>query len=438
MTFEGVSKPLGVWRSWSLVVGTMIGSAVFMLPSVLAPYGGLSLVGWAISAAGTLCIALALSALARRIPKIGGPYAYTLAAFGRLPAFLIAWGYWIALWSAIAAISVAFVGYFGVFVPSIGASPLWQAAVAISATWILVGINMAGLRTAGTVQLVTTLLKLAPLVLISTMGLVAGDISMAFSPAAATDQSFILMMAGIVILTMGAFIGVEAATVPADDTVDPAKTIPRALMWGTITATIVYMLATAGVMSLVPGDALAASSSPFADAAEMLLGPGGSRLVAIGAMISILGALNANVLLSGQMPRAAALDGLFPPVFSRLNSHGAPYASILVSGVVATGLILMNYTKGVVAAFQLLLALTTLATLIPYAASGAAEAVLQYRERKGGQALRLGTLAAAGGAVIFSLFAILGSGIETSIYGLLLFAAGLPIYAVFGRPRLRK
>ena len=82
-----MKKSLGFWRTWSLVVGTMIGSGVFLLPSVLAPYGSYSLGGWIISALGSLFIALMLGSLASKIPKIGGPYAYTYAAFGKLPGF---------------------------------------------------------------------------------------------------------------------------------------------------------------------------------------------------------------------------------------------------------------------------------------------------------------------------------------------------------------
>jgi APA family basic amino acid/polyamine antiporter len=103
-----MKKPLGIWRTWSLVVGTMIGSGVFLLPSALAPYGSYSIWGWVITGVGTLFIALTLGSLAARIPRIGGPYAYTRAAFGDFPAFLIAWGYWISLWASIAAVAVAY------------------------------------------------------------------------------------------------------------------------------------------------------------------------------------------------------------------------------------------------------------------------------------------------------------------------------------------
>src|SRR5262245_15563882 len=136
-----MKRSLGFWRTWGLVVGTAIGSAIFVLPALVASYGNLNLVAWVLSAVGMLFIALSYSNLARRIPKIGGPYAYTREAFGDLPAFLVAWNYWISGWSAIAAIALAFSGYMGVFVPQLATIPIAGAAAAIALIWLLTFIN---------------------------------------------------------------------------------------------------------------------------------------------------------------------------------------------------------------------------------------------------------------------------------------------------------
>ena len=167
-------RSLGFWRSWALVVGIMIGNGIFMLPAVLAPYGSLSLLGWIFAGGGTLFIALMLGSLARRIPKLGGPYAYTRTAFGDLPGFLVAWGYWIAIWSAVAAGAVAFTGYFGLFVPQVTTEPIIGGVAALVIIWLITGVNVAGVKSAGIVQLVTTLLKLLPLIDCPTLPLVEG------------------------------------------------------------------------------------------------------------------------------------------------------------------------------------------------------------------------------------------------------------------------
>ncbi len=429
-----MGKSLGFWRCWAMVVGGMIGSGVFMLPAVLAPYGSLSLLGWIFTGGGTVFVALVLGSLARRIPRIGGPYAYTREAFGDLPGFLIAWGYWISLWSSTAAFAVAFVGYLGALVPAVGNGPMVGAVTALIIIWLVTGINAAGVKTAGVVQLVSTLLKLLPLLFIAGGGLILGDV--VSIPATNPDNEPIpLLIAGMIMLTMWAYVGVEMVTVPAEDVIEPRKTIPRALIVGTLTVTVVYILATSGVMALIPTEALATSTSPFADAANRLVGGWGTVLVALGAIISILGAMNVNVLVSGMMPRAVAIDGLFPRAFVRLNTRGAPVFGLVVSGSLASLLIALNFTRGLVAAFELLILLATLNTLLPFAASALADLVLLRRDAVTGRRARWKSIGIAVGALGFSVFAIVGSGLEVTIYGAVLLAAGVPVYYLLARRR---
>jgi APA family basic amino acid/polyamine antiporter len=164
-------RSLGFWRCWSLVVGGTIGSAIFMMPAVMAPYGGIGLLSLAVATLGALSIAIMFGNLARRVTVTGGAYAYTRAGLGDFAGFLIAWGGWIGLWVSCTAIAIAFAAYLGAVVPVIGASPVLTAAAGLSLIWVVVGINVAGVRESGIVSLVTTILKLLPLVLIGCMGL---------------------------------------------------------------------------------------------------------------------------------------------------------------------------------------------------------------------------------------------------------------------------
>jgi len=113
---------IGFWRGWSISVGCAIGSGIFMMPTLLAPYGLLGMAGWLTAGAGTLLVASSLSRLARRTPKIGGPYAYVHAGLGDFAGFLIACTYWISCVAAVAGIAVAFIGYLGVFIPALSDS----------------------------------------------------------------------------------------------------------------------------------------------------------------------------------------------------------------------------------------------------------------------------------------------------------------------------
>ena len=242
------------------------------------------------------------------------------------------------------------------------------------------------------------------------------------------DESPLLLISGLVILTMWAFVGVENVTIASDEVIDPHKTIPRALIVGTLTAVAFYIVATLGVMALIPQSELTQSSAPFADAAVVLFGAWGGGLVAIGAIVSIVGALNGNVLASGMLSRAIAVDMLFPRLFADLNRAGSPAFSLVVAAGIASILIVMNYTKGLLAAFELLILLSTLTTLLPYAASAISEFVLQRRDVAAGGQANFKAIAIAFGALAFSIFAIVGSGVEVAAYGLILLAAGYPIY----------
>jgi APA family basic amino acid/polyamine antiporter len=415
------SRVLGFWAAVSLVMGNMIGSGVFLLPAALASYRGLSLAGWMLSAAGATMLALVFARLARQIPATGGPYAYTRYGFGDVPGFLIAWGYWLSIVATLAALAVAFVGYLDPFLPSLVRAPGTAAILAIGTVWLLIGINVAGVATAGRVQVVTTALKIMPLVLVGVGGLFFFQPAAFTLPATRTPISGQLVSA--VTLTLWAFLGLECATIPAGSVRDPERTIPRATVVGTLLTAAVYIVSTVGVMSLVPPETLATSTAPFADGARRLLGEGAARLVALGAAISCFGALNGWVLMAGQLPMAAAADRLFPAVFGRLSARGTPMRGMVVAGVLGSMLVAMNYSRGLVELFTFIILLATLNTLVPYVFCSLAMWLMPgHPPPRGGSAL-VGVL-----AFVYAMFAIGGAGAETVFYGFLLLLAGLPLY----------
>jgi len=423
------ARKLGIWIATALVVGNMVGSGVFLLPASLASFGGISIVGWLFTSAGALAVALLMSRLARMMPKVGGPYAYTRSGLGDLPAFLVAWGYWISIWSGNAAISVALVGYLAVFFPALAQIPALGAGVALTAIWLLTGLNAWGVREAGILQIWTTVLKLLPLLAIGTLGLLYLD-PQNFVPFNASGQSSFSAITATAALTLWAFTGLESATIPADSVENPGKTIPRATIIGTLVAGVVYILATVGVMGVLPAAELAESTAPFADAGRLMWGGWAGSLIAIGAAISAFGALNGWIMLQGQMPMAAARDGLFPSVFGRMSSRGTPVPGMVISSLLITGLMGLNYTASLVDQFTFIILLATLSTLVPYAFSAISELVIFTRDRERFSGERLaGASVIAVLALAYSLWAIAGTGMRTILWGSVLLAAGLPIYA---------
>ena len=421
-------RSLGLSMCTALVVGNMIGSGVFLLPASLAPYGAISILGWLFTSAGAILLALTFARLSRRVPGAGGPYTYTRAGFGDFAGFLVAWGYWISIWAGNAAISVAFASYLAVFLPAIGASNLLAALAALLAIWILTIVNVAGVRKAGVVQLVTTIVKLLPLVAIAVLGLFYVDASN-FSPLNPTGESTFSAVTACAALTLWAFLGLESATIPADNIKDPDKTIPRSTIIGTIIAAVVYVLGTVAVMGVLPRDSLAVSTAPFSDAAAAMWGGWAAYLVAAGAVVSAFGALNGWILLQGQLPMAAARDGVFPAAFGRMSSRGTPALGIVISSVLASVLIVMNFSRGLVGAFTFILLLATLTTLFPYVLCSMSELILSAGEtgsRK--QRFALATSIVPSLAFLYALWAIGGSGRDTVYWGFLLLLAGVPFY----------
>jgi APA family basic amino acid/polyamine antiporter len=417
---------VGLPTALALVVGSMIGSGVFLLPASLAPYGGVSLIGWVVSAGGSVLLALVFARLAGAHPATGGPYAYTRAAFGDLAGFLVGWGYWISCWTTNGALAVAFVGYLDPFFPSAVRHPPSAALIAIATVWLLTYVNARGVRAAGQVQVTTTVLKVLPLLLIGCAGLTLFTPER-FAVPASDVPTLGSNVVAVVTLTLWAFLGLETATIPAGSLRDARRVIPRATVLGTLTAAAIYIVSTVGVMSAVPSETLASTTAPFADAARALFGETAAQIVALGAAVSCFGALNAWVLLVGQMPMAMAHDGLFPRVFGTLSSRGAPTRGLIVAGILTTALIAANYTQGLVRLFTFIILLATLSVLVPYAFCSLA-VLVGGGEGSDRRPVPRGAAAVAVLAFAYAIVAIAGAGFETVYWGFLLLLLGLPVY----------
>ncbi len=419
-----MSKKLGIWGSASLVAGNIIGSGIFMLPASLASIGGLGLAGWLISAMGSLAIAFVFSWLGRLYPgQSGGPYIFARKGMGDLVAFLVAWGYWISVWCAVAAIAVAFMSYLAVFIPILSQNQTLAMFIGIAVVWLLTWINSLGIQKASWLQIVSTVMKIIPLFLIGCWGLFFIELDN-FFPLNLTGKSDIYAIGSAISLTMFAFLGMESATIPADEVENPEKVVPRATILGMSVSTLVYLLCSVAIMGMIPMEQLQDSTAPFADAGERMWGSWARYFVAGAALISTFGALNGWILIQGHLPKAVALDGLFPKVFGRSNEQGTPLAGLVIGSILVTILMYMNYTEGLVGAFEFMILLSTLSCLVPY--FFAALSYLLIRNKEGIRSPI--TLFIALIALLFSFGAMLGSGREAIFWGLLLLVLGIPVY----------
>ena len=425
---DDAKRPMGLWMALALVMGSMIGSGVFLLPASLAPLGWNSVFGWLITVAGALCIAAVFAQLSRAVPKAGGPYAYTRAAFGDGAGFAIAWAYWISMWVGNAAIATGAVSALSRIFPAVGETGT-SAAITVAIVWLFTLINIMGTKLAGQVQLVWTIIKLLPLVAV--IGLAAYVLA---DTGAATVRPFVASEISVsaistaTILTLWAMLGLETATVPADKVADPERTIARATLLGTGGAGLLYIFVCSAVVLMLPAALTAASPAPFADFVETYGGNSNAGLViAAFAAISALGALNGWVLCQAELPAAMARDGLFPAFLAKAAPNGTPRNAHLFTTTLLTVVILMNSSRSMQSMFEFLIILTTSIVLVMYLGSTAAAFWLWRKNRLQANAAFPLIMALA---AIYAVWTIYGAGLEPLAWGLALLVAGIPIFAL--------
>jgi APA family basic amino acid/polyamine antiporter len=421
----------------SLVVGNMVGAGIYFLPVSLASFGILSVVGWVVTTFGALALALTFCRLVRNNPEVGGPYAYARKAFGNLAGFQMAWGYWTSCLISNAALSVACVSYLSVFIEEISQNRIASCGTAIGLIWLATAINAWGIRRASFFQVLLTILKLSPLLLVGVGGLFFFD-SANLAPAVEHRSHVFASVNQAMLLTLFAFLGLESATIPAHQVENPAETIPRATVLGTVISSILYVMVTISVIGLVGQTALAQSKAPIADAAHILLGAGAAPIAAIGALISAFGCLLGLVMLQGQMPYAMALDGLMPRAFARLSVHDVPVFGTAVSSVLISIMLFMNYVDSLANQFTALVTLSTFIMLLPYGFCVVADILSRFKQTRSRDANFYFSLTLPMFALAFTIWLLFNSGMESTLLGVGFFGIGFIVYRAFIRRGLQR
>jgi len=341
-------KALGLPDAAAMVVGTIIGASIFVQPSEISArmptVGGILLV-WIAAGILTLCGALVCAELASAFPRTGGLYVYLTEAYSPAAGFL--WG-WAMFWSMhtgiIAAIAMIFARYAAVFVPM---GDWAQRATAAGLIVLLSAVNIAGVRYGGRVQTVFTGAKLAAIAIMIGAGLwLTRGQPMAASNVAASAFSvndFVLALAA----GLFAYGGWHMVTFTAGETRDAARTIPRALIIGTIVVTVCYAGLNFVYLRVLPLDVLRASTRVAADAADALTGAGGAGLMAALVMVSTFGAVNGIILTGPRVYYSMAEDGLIFRWLGGLHPvYGTPHRALALQAVWAVALTLTGTYRG--------------------------------------------------------------------------------------------
>lgn len=420
-------KSLGFWMLTALVVGNMIGSGVFLLPSALAHLGTISVFSWMLTGVGAILLSLVFARLSTLFPKTGGPYVYCREGFGDFVGFQVAYNYWIYMWVGNAAIAVALTGYLSTFFPILSQNNFSAFMATAAVVWFLTIVNIIGVKLAGMFQLILTILKFIPLVLLGIIGIFFIDLQNLAQFNVSSQSDFSALSKGAM-LTLWAFLGMESASIPADEVENPKKNIPRATILGTAFTALLYIITTIAIMGVIPVERLQGSNAPFADFAKVLFGDVGALIIGVVAIISCAGALNGWIMLQAQIPRAAAKDLLFPFRFSKLSKNRTPIFGLIVSSTLVTVLLVMNFQKSLVDQFTFIISLATLAALVAYLYTTIAEFLICLKSKEGKKKLQK-SLVIAGLAFIYVFWATLSSGQEIIYFGSILLFTSIPVYA---------
>lgn len=417
---------IGVVPATFMVAGNMMGSGVFMLPANLAVYGSISLLGWIATSIGAIALALIFSRLASIDPAAGGPYAYARKAFGDYMGYQTNMVYWVANVLGNVGLAVAGVGYLTMFVPAL--KEPWIAAFAqLFVIWLFAWANMLGPKLVGRVQSVTTILALIPIVGVAFLGWFWFKPELFTSSWNVTGGSAGSAFMGTLNFTLWAFIGVESASVSAGVVENPRRNVPIATISGVIIAGICYILSCSVIMGMIPNKELISSSAPFADAARIALGDISGGIVAFCAACGCLGSLAGWTLLVGQSAKAAADDGLFGTIFSRVNRKDVPAPGLLIVAIIMSLMVLGTISPEASTQFGKIASIAVILTLLPYIYSCISIKVLGYKVLQGHTYLLYIILGFIG--AIYCMIALIGSNGSEVRWSLIFVIATIVLYS---------
>jgi basic amino acid/polyamine antiporter, APA family len=444
----GLPRVLGASEAIAIVVGTVIGSGIFLIPSeMVRDAGSSSLVYLAWIAGGLLSLfgAMTYAELGAMMPYAGGEYVYLRGAYGDTAGFLYMWTWFtVAKPGSIATVAVGlartleFFPAFSWLSEPIHGLPIpfyWSQVFAIGVTWLITGLNYLGIKKAGDFQLVFTVLK--GVLILAVAGLCFFSVSGSWSHFATSLPHAIGGWNGFMlalIATLWAYDGWSDLTMVAGEVRRPERNLPVALIGGLLVVGVLYMATNAAIQYVLPATAIAGSEWPAVAALKVVAGARGAGVVAAAMALSILVALNGTVMSGARVPYAASLDGLFFRGFGRVHPHfRSPSTSLVAQGLLSTVLLLF------LSQFEKLLDLTVFAEWLFYAL--AASTVFIYRRkcpqmprpyRVWGYPVLPAVFVACAAAVLVASYA---GNLKGSLIGTALILSGLPVMILIRRTR---
>jgi basic amino acid/polyamine antiporter, APA family len=448
-----LSRDLGVSHATAVVVGTIIGSGIFLVPTeMMQAVGSARLVylAWVVGGLLSFFGALTYAELGAMKPQAGGEYVYVRDAYGPLAGFLYAWTWFIiAKPASVATIVTGLVRILGTFsmfsfflhdAISIPFAVTWGQLVAISAAILISVLNYLGVKKAGEFQLVFTILKVAIIVGIVIVCFAVSSSSSGWSNFATTFTGAKGGVAGFMaalVAALWAYDGWNDLNMVAGEVKNPGRNVPIALIAGVATVGALYVLVNGGVQYVMPANAIAASPRPASDAVAAVMGHLGASIVSAGMAISMLVTLNGTIMSGGRIPYAVARDGYFFSTLAEVNPRfRTPANALAVQCVLSILLLLLG------ANFRQLFSITIFAEWLFYMISASSVFIFRWREPDAPRPYRM-----FGYPVVPALFLAVAAFLlyytfrgewPNSLYGLLVILAGVPVFAWFRWRRIRQ
>jgi APA family basic amino acid/polyamine antiporter len=444
-------RVLGTGQATAIVVGTIIGSGIFLVPcEMMRDTGSAAIVylAWIVGGLLSLFGAMTYAELGTMLPYAGGEYVYLRGAYGDTTAFLYMWTcFVVAKPGSIAAMTTGLVRtlealpglqWLANAIPGIPGQIQWSQLVAIAVAWAITVLNYLGIRKAGIFQLIFTVLK---------GGLILVVVGYCFSSATGTFSNFSTTLPGVshgasgfmlaLIATLWAYDGWNDLSSVAGEVRHPQRSLPIALIGGLGVVGILYMATNAAIQYVLPASAIAASPQPAIAALATVAGRHGAGFVAIAMAISIFVATNGTTMSGARVPFAAARDGLFFRSFARISPRfQTPSTALFAQGAMAT--ILLLFLKQ----FQQFFELTIFAEWLFYALTASTIFVYRKKQPEANRPYRvwgyplLPAIFLLCAAVVL-VYSYLGN-LKGSILGTVLILAGLPVLALVRRLRFHQ
>ncbi len=356
--------PLSFFDVTNIVVGAIIGSDIYVASAITAgTIGPFSMVGWLIAGIFAAILAAVFAYCSIYVPKVGGSYAYLVAAFDRFFGFLAGWSMWIAEVVSLPVFAIVFVNYLMYFVKL---NSIEQIFVKLIFVGFFTFINIVGVKRAARLNDFLTVIKLLPLFL-----MVAGGVFIFVrQPGHLANYSPFFNghwqdIGPAVVLIFWAYAGFELAPLPADEIKDAERVVPKALFTGMAIVILFYLTTNFVVYGMVKSPDLANSMTPLTLVGTAIFGAFGAILMSVGALFSVSGSNQSAVIGTSRLAYAMAVDGLFPKIFARIiRKYNTPYLALIVQGIIAFALSLFTGIRHLISFAVLNLAFTYLLTCV--------------------------------------------------------------------------